>query len=268
MKRNYKRTLKSLVPYGMLATKKWLTQQGLSTHSLDNAVKTETLLPLATGVYSQYNRSVSWEGVVASMQFMEMEESAEVPSVVVGGQSALHLSGLTHHLPLGKRPRVHLYAASKLPAWIRRLSLPIDFVGHSANKLWPDWLFSEEALVQRLQWAADLPPLLFSCPEKAILEILADVPGAITFEHVDELMHGMVSLSPKKLDTLLRACKSVKVKRLFLWFAERHAHQWSVKLRAEEYNLGSGKRVIAKNGKLDPTYLITVPLGNAGDIQA
>ncbi|MCC4284830.1 type IV toxin-antitoxin system AbiEi family antitoxin domain-containing protein [Marinobacter salarius] len=44
--------------------------------------------------------------------------------------------------------------------------------------------------------------------------------------------------------------------------------QWSVKLRAEEYNLGSGKRVIAKNGKLDPTYLITVPLGNAGDIQA
>ena len=38
---------------------------------LDNAVKTETLLLLATGVYSQYSRSVSWEGVVASMQRME-----------------------------------------------------------------------------------------------------------------------------------------------------------------------------------------------------
>ncbi|WP_427119387.1 hypothetical protein [Proteus mirabilis] len=42
----------------------------MSTHVLANAVKTDTLLLLATGVYSQYSRVVTWEGVVASMQRM------------------------------------------------------------------------------------------------------------------------------------------------------------------------------------------------------
>ncbi|MFT6876181.1 MAG: hypothetical protein ACJAZF_002298 [Granulosicoccus sp.] len=41
-----------LLPYGMLATKKWLAEQGLSVHALDNAVEAESLLLLATSVYS------------------------------------------------------------------------------------------------------------------------------------------------------------------------------------------------------------------------
>ena len=61
-KGDYKKSLKALLPYGMLATKKWLAEQGLSAHAIDTAVKTETLLLLATGVYSQYSRSLSWEG--------------------------------------------------------------------------------------------------------------------------------------------------------------------------------------------------------------
>ena len=78
VKGTYKQSLKALLPYGMLATKKWLAEQGLSAHAIDNAVKTETLLLLATGVYSQYSRSVSWEGVVASMQRMEKIEGTKL----------------------------------------------------------------------------------------------------------------------------------------------------------------------------------------------
>ncbi|WP_416421053.1 AbiEi antitoxin N-terminal domain-containing protein [Proteus mirabilis] len=86
----------------MLATKKWLTEQGLSTHALDNAVKTDTLLLLATGVYSQYSRAVTWEGVVASMQrMMEKSVDEQLPPVVVGGLSALSISGLSQYLSLG-----------------------------------------------------------------------------------------------------------------------------------------------------------------------
>ena len=104
----YKQSLKTLLPYGMLATKKWLAEQGLSAHSLDNAVKTDTLLLLATGVYSQYSRSVSWEGAVASMQRMERREGEQLPPVVVGGLSALSLSGLSQYLSLGNTPHIHL----------------------------------------------------------------------------------------------------------------------------------------------------------------
>ena len=45
-------------------------------------------------------------------------------------------------------------------------------------------------------WQASLPPLIYSCPEKAILELLVDVPNIISFEHADQLMQGLHNLSP------------------------------------------------------------------------
>ncbi|MES9954853.1 MAG: type IV toxin-antitoxin system AbiEi family antitoxin domain-containing protein [Candidatus Thiodiazotropha sp. 6PLUC2] len=255
----YKQSLKTLLPYGMLATKRWLAEQGLSAHTIDNAVKTETLLLLVAGVYSQYSRSVSWEGVVASMQRMEKAESANVPPVVVGGLSALSLSGLSQYLSLGSKSHIHLYAAGKLPTWLARLSLPVEFERHGTSKLWPETLLMDRTFIKEHEWKAELPPVYFSCPEKAILELLIDLPGAVTFEHANELVQGLVNLSPRKLDTLLRACKSVKAKRLFFWLAKRQAYPWLSKLNVEDYDLGSGKRVVAKGGKLDRDYLITVP---------
>lgn len=255
----YKQSLKVVLPYGMLATKKWLAEQGLSAHAIDNAVKTETLLLLATGVYSQYSRSVGWEGVVASLQRMEKAEGLSVPPVVVGGISALSLSGLSQYLLLGSKPYIHLYVAGKLPTWIARLSLPVEFEGHSTRKLWPESVLMDKAFIKEHEWEADLPPVFFSCPEKAVLELLMELPEGVTFEHADELMQGLVNLSPRKLDPLLQACKSVKAKRLFFWLAKRQADPWFSKLNVKDYDLGSGKRVVAKGGKLDTDYLITVP---------
>lgn len=268
-KETYKQSLKALLPYGMLATKKWLAAQGLSAHALDNAVKTDTLLLLATGVYSQYSRSISWEGVVASMQRMAIENKADnnkplnskkiLPPVLVGGLSALALSGLSQYLSFGSTQHVHLYAQDKLPTWLARLSLSAKFEGHSTKLLWPEELLQDEKFVKQHDWEQALPPVYFSCPEKAIFEVLLNVPDSVSFEHADELMQGMVNLSPRKLDALLAACKSVKVKRLFFWLAKRLNYPWFKKLDENNYDLGSGKRVIAKGGKLDKDYLITVP---------
>lgn len=72
-------------------------------------------------------------------------------------------------------------------------------------------------------------------------------------------MQGLVNLSPRRLDSLLKACKHVQVKRLFLFFADRYQHAWRQKLQAEDYDLGAGKRSIVAGGKLDTTYNITVP---------
>ena len=259
VKKAYKQALKALLPYGMLATKKWLAEQGLSVHAIDNAVKTDTLLPLAKGVYSQYSRSVSWEGVIASMQRMDVNKADSLPSIIVGGLSALSLSGLSQYLSLGNRPHIHLYAQVTLPRWLGRLSLPVDCEGHSTKTLWPEWLLKDTAFIRLHEWAVELPPVYFSCPEKALLELLVDLPDAVSFEHADELMQGLVNLSPRKLDTLLTACKSVKAKRLFFWLATRHAYPWFRKLNIKDYDLGSGKRVVAKSGKLDTEFLITVP---------
>ena len=63
---------------------------------------------------------------------------------------------------------------------------------------------------------------------------------------------------------LLSDCKSIKVKRLFFWFAERHRFTWLPQIDQTKVNLGKGKRMLVKGGKLDPKYLITVP----GDLNA
>ena len=190
---------------------------------------------------------------------MNMHHSDNLPSVIVGGLSALSLSGLSQYLSLGSTPHIHLYAQGKLPSWLGRLSLPVVCEGHSTNTLWPEWLTKDKSFIRLHEWGAELPPVYFSCPEKALLELLVDLPNAVSFEHADEIMQGLVNLSPRKLDTLLKACKSVKVKRLFFWLAKRQNYPWFKKLGETSYDLGSGKRVVAKSGKLDTDYLITVP---------
>ena len=98
-----------------------------------------------------------------------------------------------------------------------------------------------------------------SAPERAVLELLDEVPERETFHQADVLMEGLRNLSPRKLQTLLVDCRSVKVKRLFLWFAERHNHAWLQKLDRKPIDLGSGKRMLVRGGKLDPKFNITVP---------
>jgi hypothetical protein len=61
------------------------------------------------------------------------------------------------------------------------------------------------------------------------------------------------------VQSLLEACASIKVKRLFLHLAEKHVHAWFKQLDLTKVSLGSGKRVLVRGGRLDPKYLITVP---------
>jgi hypothetical protein len=49
------------------------------------------------------------------------------------------------------------------------------------------------------------------------------------------------------------------VTRLFFFFADRHQHAWLKWLDKSMVDLGKGNRLLVKGGKLDRTYLITVP---------
>ena len=248
-----KQTLDELLPYGMLATKQWLLSRGLSLHSIDNALKSKKLEMQATGVYARTGVPISWQGVVCSLQNMSDQ------TIDVGGLTALELLGYGQYLSNNKSKIIRLYSTNKLPAWLQKLRLPVTFERHGTKTLWTPGTLDGEHFTIEHSWRDDLPPVKLSCPEKAILEVLKDLPDTISFEHADELMQGMTSLSPKKLTALLHACSNVKVKRLFFWYAERVGYSWVNKLDYSEFDLGKGKRVIAAQGKLDKKYLITVP---------
>lgn len=190
---------------------------------------------------------------------MEKPLSASNHPILVGGLSALALSRLSHYIPLGPTPRIHLYSGQRLPTWLGKLPVRAEFERHLTGKIWPKDLNLETPIVLDHDWRDDLPSLRYSSPEKALIELMVGVPSNISFEHVDEIMQNATTLSPTKLDTLLRACVSIKAKRLFLWFAKRQNYAWFKKLNAINYDLGSGKRVVAKGGVLDKEFLITVP---------
>ncbi len=245
--------LRRLLPPGMLATKRWLIAQGLNPHFVDNAVRSKTLQPLVNGVFTLYAESLKWEGVVTSLQRM-----SPYP-VHVGGVSALAMAGLAQYLATSATPHVHLYSPTPLPRWLSRLPFDMRFEGHRVKALWHGDVMSNSSYIRQQRWQEGLPSMFFSSPEKAIFEVLVDVPKTISFEHADGLMQGLYNLSPRKLDTLMRACASVKAKRLFLWLAERNNHVWVQALKSGEYDLGSGNRVIATKGRLDKSWRITVP---------
>ncbi len=59
--------------------------------------------------------------------------------------------------------------------------------------------------------------------------------------------------------TLATACRSVKVRRLFFVFADRHGHGWREHLDSSKIDSGSGSWVLVAGGRLHPEYRISVP---------
>ena len=239
-----------LVHHGQFVTRQWLLERaGVSVHALDNALKSGKLESLARGVVARPGVPVTWEGVVASLN--RMLDAL----VYVGGLSALSEAGLNHYLDFSGR--LHLYSFAPEPPWLKKLPLKTDFVWHRTGRLWDEQALLASNSLREMPFASDLWQM--ASAEQAFLEVLMDVPGNVSFEHADNLMQGMSALSPRRLDALLKACRHVRVKRLFFFFADRHGYAWRNRLDPRDYDLGAGKRVVAEGGKLDPTYLITVP---------
>ena len=102
-------------------------------------------------------------------------------------------------------------------------------------------------------------PLTVSTSERALFELLDGLPNRESFQVVDKLVEGLASLSPNRLQKLLSDCHSVKVKRLFFFFAGRHLPAWLKRIDRNAVDLGKGDRMLVRGGKFDPVHRITVP---------
>jgi len=264
--------LEQHLPEGLLVDASWLSKQGYSTSLLSQYVAAGWLEQPARSVYRRRRGSLSWQQVVISLQTL-----LEYP-LVVGGRTALEVQGYAHYLARETR-EVHLYGPERPPNWLQKLPIGVHFLYHNDRKLFRNepatrgpsslrWNLAEGKgsgndpihntfIVQ--PWGQWDWPLTLSTPERALLELLDELPKRESFEQVDKLMEGLTNLSPRRLQKLLEDCRSVKVKRLFFFFADRHRHAWLKQVKKAEIDLGTGKRMLVKGGRLDPTYEITVP---------
>lgn len=253
-----RRELFRLVPEGALVTRTWLRDQGIGSHAIDNLLKSRQLTAVKGGVYKREGSRPEWGDVVHFLQ-QDMESD-----LTIGGLTALELQKLSHYLPMASKRTIHLYGTDTLPDWIKTIGDNASFVRYNIGSLlgkgWTeDSLLELQQFARQVAWKDADEGLRISSPERAILEVLDGVPHRITFEHADELMQGLATLSPRALQKLLELCGNIKVRRLFFWFADRHNHPWLKRLVRENIDLGSGNRVIAKGGRLDKKYYITVP---------
>ena len=261
---------------GLLATTAWLTERGYYRQLLNQYVSSGWLDSPAHGVYRRPGPPLKWEHVVASL------DRLLDPPPHVGGLSALELRGYAHFLKPRGPTVIHLYSDTKLPRWVSKLPVGERFVEHRntlfertggtagiAGLLGRDRTgeaHSTDALQQGLTkepWGPWDWDLVYATPERAILELLDEVPKRESVEHAALAMQGLANLSSRRVLALLAACRSVKVKRLFLALASRHRHHWVAPVVEAadrgQIDLGKGKRSLVPGGKLHPKYLITLP---------
>lgn len=239
---------------GQVYTTTFLRNKGYSDQQLKNYLVAGWLERVGVGAYKKPSDTVEW-----SAGLLALQKQLELP-IHVGGRSALDLLGRGQYLQLGKTT-IALYGPSKtyLPTWFKRYSWSANITYQQSN------LFEESRELfgsRELGYTAKelgKHEVVISSAERAILEYLDTLPSQGTYQEALELMENLPSLRPQVLQKLLETCKSLKVKRLFFHFAEKVNHQWLNKLQASKVNLGSGKRVIFKGGRLDLKYLITVP---------
>ncbi len=249
------------LPAGYLVDAAWLVARKIDRKSIFNYERQGWLEKVIRGVYRRPSNDVfsaygaeDWIRTVLSIQHL-MGWSCHV-----GGKTALDLAGFEHYVSFEGVRSVHLYGST--PKWLKRLPTSDLYQLHTNS------LFQSEELGLSGLSDYDKPgtteeprprTLIQSKPERAILEWLNELPRRTTFHSVDMVFEGLATLRPKLLTQLLKDCRSVKVKRLFFVFADRHSHAWRKHIHTDDFDLGAGPRALVEGGKLHPQYRIYVP---------
>lgn len=237
--------VKNLQP-GVVITIPLLNRLNISDNLRKYYMGSGWLETVGRGAYKKPGDAVEWYGAVNALQKQLNIE------VHVGGLTALNLQGFGHYIRMEKEP-IYLYSP-------QRTKLPMWFVQYNAGVNWfhkPTSFISKDLGIKEMeikQITVDA-----STPERAILETLYLAPSKIDLVEIYQILEGMVNLKPKLLNSLLQNCSSVKIKRLFLYMAEKTNHQWFRFLELDKIELGSGRRMIAQKGVYMAKYLISIP---------
>ena len=235
------------VPNQAIVTAKWLSEQGVSRQLLLKYKNSQWLKMLANGAYVKLNDKFTIDSGIYALQ------SQLGLSIHIGGVSALAEHGVSHNIAFNRV--IHLYGkiGETLPRWFKSV-----FNGqykYFTTQFLPDGVGLAES--KNNDFGTQI-----SSKERAILEMLYLAPEKTSLKEAYQLMGLMLTLRPKLLQELLEGCSSVKVKRLFLYIAEKVDYPAFSELNLSKIDLGKGNRVITKGGTLDKKYNIVI-----GDIE-
>jgi len=122
-------------------------------------------------------------------------------------------------------------------------------------------LFSTDIFVkvQETKIEVDGVAVQTSVPEQAFLECLSLTPQRYNYMDLYYIMEQLTTLRPGVLQELLVGTKSINVKRMFLYMAEKSGRTWFNDLDFSKIPLGVSKIQLVKNGTYISKYKITIP---------
>ena len=235
--------LLSATPKGLLFSE-WLKRNGYSDQLIKRYRESGWLAMLSKGVMYRTGDSLS---AYAALSCYDKQLGKRFR---VAAHSALELFGFYHYVPMGKPLLMVAQDKQRVPEWVRS-----DVFDRVIKPFYTD-AFSEPQVTTVMKDETDL---LVSTPEQAFLECLLLAPQQYSYMDLFYMMEQLTTLRPEMMQRLLETTKSLKVKRMFLYMAEKAGHYWHETLDTSKIELGTSKLQLTKNGAYISKYRITVP---------
>ena len=225
----------------------WLTSRGLDVRAPYDYMKSGWLDRLSKGAYVMHGVTPT---LLASISSFNIQLGKQC---VVGAYTALELRGYSHYVPMGK-PTAYFFsdAKNRLPKWM--LEREWDMIVKYTTTT---FLGEDLPGVEKMDVGGH--ELLVSSPERAILECLNMPEASASLLDIYYIMEGLTTLRPKLVQELMERCSSQKVKRLFLYMAEKADHAWYKALKPEKINLSASRLMATPTGKYISKYNMTIP---------
>jgi len=234
------------LPQHGVVTRSTLASLGITPQHTQKYVAGGWLESIGVGVFKRAGDTPTWQAALSALQ------AQDGLAVHVAGLTALAAEGTGQFARLG-RETVWLFSRPGIrpPLWFRNYRWPVQ-VRHVTSKFLP-----ESVAVRSYDFGGF--PLLASASERAILECLFLAPARMDLVEVFGLLESQRTLRPKVMQSLLEECSSVKVKRLFMFMAERAALPVFAKLDQQRIGLGRGTRSLVPKGAYVAKYELVVP---------
>lgn len=230
---------------GKLYFSAWLKANGYSDQLVKQYRTSGWLTMLSKGVMYRTGSKITTWGALSCYN----EQLGK--TFHVAAHSALEMLGFNHYVPMGKPTlMVHHEKEERVPLWMSEVKFDSDIKP-----------FTTQILTNQhtqIHIKNDFP-LLISSAEQAFLECLLLVPQQYNLMDLYYIMEQLTTLRADVVQSLLEGCTSNKVKRLFLYMAEKANHYWYEDLDTTKIDLGTGKYQLAEGGVYLPKYKITIP---------
>ncbi len=237
------RLLSNMRPSGLLFSS-WLKSRGYSDQLQKRYRDTGWLSSLSKGVMYRSGADLS------AFQSLSSYNEQHNGKSHIAAMSALEYFGYNHYVPMGKPVLiVALPFGVKRPIWMNSDVFDMSF------KTFTTQTFS----YTEVNSAKEDAYLYVSSPEQAFLECLLLAPKFYNYMDLYYIMEQLTTLRSDVLQRLLEGANSYRVKRVFMYMAEKAGHLWYHELNKDKIDFGTSKSQLVKNGVYNTKYLITIP---------